>query len=106
MKRWTWSVVVAAVSTCMPGGTTFAETEPIVGRRNAVEVVPVAAPRRPTVRRYRSYSIQPNTAAVPGGTIESPVTESPQYAPAPRSGGSKPSYTRADSKARGRFGQY
>lgn len=71
---------------------------------------------QPTVRRYRSYAV------VPGGVTES-VTPAPaavdaiapSVAPAapPRatyqapqsSRGSKPSYMRADSKARGQFGR-
>lgn len=88
--------------------------EPGIGA-TPVQLV-AARPRRSTVRRYRSYSIEPSTpATIDGATIGGGVTQ-PSVVPAPSygtrsystprsSGGSRPSYMRADSKARGRFGQ-
>lgn len=58
------------------------------------------------VRRYRSYSIEPGAAAGPAGSVAAPAAEPRVYsAPASPRRGSTPSYMRADSKARGRFGQ-
>lgn len=64
-------------------------------------------------RTYRSYSVSPeNPATVPAPTIGGDDGGSPPavvQAPVPARPGkpasSKPSYMRADSKARGRFGQ-
>lgn len=63
------------------------------------------APRgssRPAVRRYRSYSIDPGAASVPEAFEAAPSTV--RQAPA-ASRPSKPSYMRADAKARGQFGR-
>lgn len=60
-----------------------------------------AAPRRPTVRRYRSYSIDPGVAGAAAGAVEAPPGV---VRPAPGAGRpAKPSYMRGDSKARGQF---
>lgn len=75
-----------------------------------------------TVRRYRSYSIDPGgiaeEAAAPAvGGVQTLSPGMPTVVPSrpstvtrpaparPSSGGSKPSYMRADSKARGKFGR-
>lgn len=76
-----------------------------------------------TVRRYRSYSIDPGgiaeeAAAAPAvGGVQTLSPGVPMVVPSrpstvsrpaparPSSGGSKPSFMRADSKARGRFGR-
>ncbi|MFM8379435.1 MAG: hypothetical protein ACKOB1_08950 [Planctomycetia bacterium] len=61
-------------------------------------------------RVYRSYSVSPGSDVVPQGTpvVESEaIVDQPMREPAAssRPSRSKPSYMRADSKARGRFGQ-
>lgn len=61
--------------------------------------------RGPTVRRYRSYSIDPGVAGVPAPASSGVVEAEPSFArpaqAAPRP--SKPSYMRGDAKARGQF---
>ena len=70
----------------------------------------------PQVRQYRSYAIVPGpvTASVEAAAAPPPLIGLPVPAPqmrtspsgSPRSsGGGKPSYMRADSKARGQFGR-
>jgi len=61
--------------------------------------------RRPMVRRYRSYSIDPGvggavTGGVPGVVESTPGPMRPAPAPVRPS---KPSYMRGDAKARGQF---
>jgi hypothetical protein len=64
-------------------------------------------------RVYRSYSVSPESAAIPESVpgADAARVVGPQPAPAPaqaraaRPSRSKPSYMRADSKANGRFGQ-
>lgn len=68
------------------------------------------ATRQPPTRVYRSYSVNPGGDIVPESSVIEPTETGRSMAPpAPvRTGGqlkSKPSYMRADSKARGRFHQ-
>lgn len=60
-----------------------------------------------TVRRYRSYAVVPGEVvegAQAEAAAEMPLGPARAAAPAPRSSGaSKPSFMRADSKARGKF---
>lgn len=88
---------------------------PVVPGGSAVPVQVVAGGRllqprvqagRPAVRRYRSYSIDPGTTGAVEGPDSGPVITEPRGTTRPSSSGrSKPSYMRADSKARGRFHQ-
>lgn len=117
------------ILTCVVGGAvvTFSgmtTPPPAIGQSvvspNDVELVVSRPPRsrsgvsRPAVRQYRSYSIAPGDTEVPesaapavgGGPVFTPAppaTDAFQPA-APRSSrSSKPSFMRADSKARGQF---
>lgn len=94
-------------------GMATADAPPAAADSTVVQTV--AQPRlfgprtsgRPTVRRYRSYSIDPGVAGVPVPASPGVVDAAPSFArpapSAPRS--SKPSYLRGDAKARGQFGR-
>ena len=114
--------LIAGVACCLPTDTSRAQAPVFSADDLPVESLAQRSrvlrrgPSQPTVRRYRSYAV------VPGGVTES-VTTSPasvdalapsvppappprsSYQPPRSSGGSKPSYMRADSKARGQFGR-
>lgn len=113
--------LVAGAACCLPADFSLAQA-PVLSADDLPTESVAQRPRglrrgsQPTVRRYRSYAV------VPGGVTES-VTASPTpaetiapsvpVAPTPRSsyqpprssGGSKPSFMRSDSKARGQFGR-
>jgi len=98
------------------GGFALAADAPVewitAAPRAPSRTVPSRTVPRSGVRQYRSYSIEPGIAveAAPAPVMEG-LGVAPQPAPvrtysAPRSSGpSKPSYMRADSKARGQFGR-
>ena len=97
--------MVAGLACCLPIDWSHAQAPvPSADDLPAETLAPqrrVSPPSRTspqTVRRYRSYAI------VPGEVVEGVQAESTAAAPAPRSSGaSKPSFMRADSKARGQF---
>jgi hypothetical protein len=108
------ALVVPTMGVC--GGFALAADAPVewiaAAPRAPSRTVPSRTVPRSGVRQYRSYSIEPGIAAE---SAPAPVMEglgvAPQPAPArtysaPRSSRpSKPSYMRADSKAKGQFGR-
>lgn len=66
-----------------------------------------SAVRRSTgaTRTYRSYSIEPDTGGGAPAVMAPPAAERSSGYGGTRSSGSKPSYMRGDSKARGRYHQ-
>lgn len=120
MRRIMVCVVGGAVVTFSGMGAPAPAIGQSVVPANEVEFVASRPPRsrsagsRPAVRQYRSYSIAPGgdaivaeaappAAAGPAFVPSSPAADGFQSAPPRRPGPSKPSFMRADSKARGQF---
>ena len=121
MRRIVFSLI-AGSACCLPADFSLAQAPVLSADDLPVESL-AQRPRvlrrgtsQPTVRRYRSYAIVPGSVTESVTTSPAPVealAPSVSPAPAPRSsyqpprssGGSKPSYMRADSKARGQFGR-
>jgi hypothetical protein len=72
----------------------------VVQSASQPRIVSPGAQGRPTVRRYRSYSIDPGVAGSTGAVEATPGV----VRPSPSVGRpAKPSYMRGDAKARGHF---
>lgn len=119
--RRTIVALVAGLACCLPtdfsvaqGPSLSADDLPVesLAQRRTIR----RAPSQPTVRRYRSYAIVPGEvtesvtpAPVPADALApsvAPAAPPRATSAAPRSTRtSKPSYMRADSKARGQFGR-
>ena len=120
--RRTIVAFVAGLACCLPtafsvaqGPSLSADDLPVESLAQRQRVVRRGVPP-PTVRRYRSYAIVPGEvtesvtpAPVPADALApsvAPAAPPRASSPAPRSTrSSKPSYMRADSKARGQFGR-
>lgn len=114
--------LIAGAACCLPADFSLAQAPVLSADDLPVESlaqrprVMRRGPSQPTVRRYRSYAVVPGNvteSATPSTAPVDALAPSVPPAPPPRSsyqpprssGGSKPSYMRADSKARGQFGR-
>lgn len=110
MKALTFGILVAMVAI---GGTgvSAAVSDGPAAEQGSIEIAarPRGTASRSTVRRYRSYSVQPGGVAdnpgSSGAAVEPSVEQRTYSAPASSGRGGKPSYMRSDSKARGRYHQ-
>lgn len=110
MKALTFGILVSMVVIAGTGVSAAVADRP-AAEQGSIEIAarPRGTASRGTVRRYRSYSVQPGGVADnpgSGGAAVEPSVEPRAYsAPAPSGRGGKPSYMRSDSKARGRYHQ-